>query len=1192
MKKRILSLVLVFSILSTLIVALPITANAETSGTCGDNLTWTLDDNGTLTISGTGDMTNYDNFSHMAPWYSERENITRLKISDNVTSIGNSAFQACRLTHVTIPGSVTSIGQSAFSRCRSLTDVYYTGSETQWGQIIIRDNNECLTDATIHLYKAPEKLYGRFSYASGAKSADFTYNDTYFSGNADKYNDSLGRISIRLALAAFAKHDSKNKYENQYANVKSLLNKLHFRDFDKNDCYTEKPTTNSIGVAVARKWVKYSDGDYTVLAVAIRGGNYENEWGGNFNVGTGELHEGFRLARDQVLEFLKDYVKKYNVTGNVKIWITGYSRGGATANLTAGYIDENLNMFGDNVNLSAEDLYAYCFEPPAGVKNPDNASGKYNNIFNIANQHDFVPMVVMNKWGYGRYGITKYLPSAQINDNYKEMSATMKQKWENYSGKSHYDYLIDDFASYELYIKTGYDWLLDYSIGVRKTETNYYAYAQGRFIEKNLMDNLADKAQSPSVYTEKYQDDLISIGEKIIGGNKGKAFAKKLGDSFKNAKSLYLTVPGLILGSPITKFASGYSAIEKAKKIIKETCAEFDVILSDETITLFAKVLLNMSVVDLTTLFNNLEGIAQSHTPELCMAWLDTIDDSIMSNTRLRTLYLNCPVDMEVYDSNGTKVAAIHNNVVEELDSDIAIACFIDENGQKSVYLPSNVEYSIKVIATDDGNVTYSIQESDIGKEEVDVTVYNSISVKKGDVLVGTAENLDNVENAVYTLTKDDVPLEASQVIENAEPLSVNVSVEGNGSTTGGGTFYYGEFAEVSAKPTDDEKFLGWYNGETLVSEDMQYRFAVTETVELTAKFTSNTCEVMFVDEENDLISSQRILKGCTVTFPKISEKPLYKFDGFYIDGTIEIDETKTFAEDTTVYVKYLKADCFDGIYYFPIEDNTAEVVGTEIADAELIIPTNLNGYTVTKIAESAFKNSEITKAVIPDTITEIGNKAFYNCKKLAEINVDENNEKYYSEYGVLFTKDKTILLQYPSSKSDKSYILPEGVKTISQEAFSGCMLHTIVLPVSLKTVESWAFEKCSDLDNVLYSGTEEQYSEIDFTSNNDALQNLDIIFNYMETPAKIESVYCKYDDNKLNAEVIFDYVMEAGTLFLGVYDDKKLVTIKSPISIDELGATFEFDADESYKGYKVKSFYWKDSSLEPLAKAVGAEIE
>lgn len=100
-----------------------------TSGTCGDALTWSYDaQTKTLTISGSGEMTNY-NINSRAPWESFRTSIQRLVIESNVTSIGSYAFlnHIC-LEWVTIGNSVTSIGNNAFSGCSKLRSVIIPNS--------------------------------------------------------------------------------------------------------------------------------------------------------------------------------------------------------------------------------------------------------------------------------------------------------------------------------------------------------------------------------------------------------------------------------------------------------------------------------------------------------------------------------------------------------------------------------------------------------------------------------------------------------------------------------------------------------------------------------------------------------------------------------------------------------------------------------------------------------------------------------------------------------------------------------------------------------------------------------------------------------------------------------------------------------------------------------------------------------
>ena len=123
---------------------------------------------------------------------------------------------------------------------------------------------------------------------------------------------------------------------------------------------------------------------------------------------------------------------------------------------------------------------------------------------------------------------------------------------------------------------------------------------------------------------------------------------------------------------------------------------------------------------------------------------------------------------------------------------------------------------------------------------------------------------------------------------------------------------------------------------------------------------------------------------------------------------------------------------------------------------------------SVTSIGNSAFSGcSSLQSITIPDSVASIGDFVFINCPVLCEINVASGNSVFSSLDGVLFNKDRTILITCPEGRSG-DYIIPDSVVKIGNYAFMGCgQLTGVTIPANVNDIGTNAFDNCTGLTNI-----------------------------------------------------------------------------------------------------------------------------
>ena len=174
-----------------------------------------------------------------------------------------------------------------------------------------------------------------------------------------------------------------------------------------------------------------------------------------------------------------------------------------------------------------------------------------------------------------------------------------------------------------------------------------------------------------------------------------------------------------------------------------------------------------------------------------------------------------------------------------------------------------------------------------------------------------------------------------------------------------------------------------------------------------------------------------------------------------------------------------------EGLEYTLSEDGLSYIVtgiGT-CEDLDVVIPSTYEDLPVTAIGEAAFNWCyQLVSITIPKSITSIDYVAISCCTNLTDIIVDKDNEYYKSVDGNLYTKDGEILLQYSLGRTDRDFVIPNGVKTIYDVAFANCEnLRYVEIPEGVTSINMAAFYSCNNLSNLVLPETVTEIGETAF---------------------------------------------------------------------------------------------------------------
>lgn len=790
------------------------------------------------------------------------------------------------------------------------------------------------------------------------------YSEGYFRNPSTKYNHSMAKSSLALCVAGMNSSVNELKYDdvkdknikywhfndngskellnspeaieraaNSAKNICNLYNEMGYKDENISlydyDRDVNGKVTDRAAFSIANKTIISEGKEKNLINVVVRSGGYGNEWGSNFRVANPDrnwiymepYHYGFNECQKYVTKCVREYIEENNIpTENMKIWITGFSRGAVTANMAAA----NLNKI-----YGQEHIYAYTFATPQGIKTYADDLSEHKNIFNIVNPADLVPRVALSNpgWDYSRYGVTMYLPSKLSNLKFGEMYDNMlnietelrKQAYADKEYSRNEDKYFYDNENQEksqiLLLSTlwtaiptdkQYHIIQPYAVPLivsalgSKDNAEWDQTAAVRAMRETLINKYID-----------YINYIINLDE-ISSAEEAIEFLTKTAGIINALDTLQLSKNDMQFLGELTELSAilirsvygivNYSGLVQALAEITATGG------------LSSAVSVAKSISRINNMINAVKyaakGIGANHMPELYAAWLnsDTAENLFTDDAYkiIRLIYAaktekeilipfsedsasennadaeeNEYVDIYVYTNDGTQVGSIVNGEVTENGAVITLT-----DSEAYIYLPSGEDYRVEMSSAQKIEQSYSVSE------------YNNYSlvrsVSHNDCNLGADEKgiiEISDKNTQYNMTDENgASVEGDTVTDisgdEIEYFEISVKETVGGTVLGTGKKIKGEKVELTAAAYVGYEFDGWYDqNDNLISDSTTYRFIADKDTELSVKFKAQENVIGFsADEQAQGNAPAEItaLTGQKINLPENTfTKPGYKFAGW-----------------------------------------------------------------------------------------------------------------------------------------------------------------------------------------------------------------------------------------------------------------------------------------------------------------------